>query len=119
MIVELGFAPQEEPLTYKQKLIRNGVRRQLLRTPQSVTLGDYEAVTHFDVSRRLNEIRVPSLCIAGSEDRLVPSLYTEHLHAGLKNSQLTIIEGAGHMLPLEKPAEYNEAVEQFTSKVGR
>lgn len=119
MIVDLGFAPQQEPLTYKQRLRRNGIRRTLLRTPQPVTLGDYEAATHFDVTRQLGEIHIPTLCIAGAEDRLVPSLYSEHLHSGLKNSQLKIIEGAGHMLPLEKPAEYNSAVEQFASSVRR
>jgi len=117
MIIDLGFAPQQEPLTYKQKLLRNGMHRQLLRTPQAVTLGDYEAASRFDVTDRLGEIRLPARCIAGSEDRLVPPIYTERLNKGLKKSQLRIIEGAGHMLPLEKPEEYNGAVEEFVSSL--
>ena len=58
----------------------------------------------------LAQIRQPALCITGSEDRMVPPIYTEHLQSGLKGSDLTIVQGAGHMLPLEKPSEYNEAV---------
>src|SRR5207244_3712195 len=54
LIVEQSFAPPPPGgLTYAQRAQRNGTKRQLLRTPQAVTLGDYEACDRFDVMPRL------------------------------------------------------------------
>lgn len=117
-IVERSFAPDTgELMTYAKRARRNGVRRQLLRTSPQVTLGDYLACAQFDVTSRLNDIRLPALCMVGSEDRMVAPLYSEHLHAGIKGSRLEIVEGAGHMLPLENPEEFNRFVSEFLEAV--
>jgi pimeloyl-ACP methyl ester carboxylesterase len=50
---------------------------------------------------------------------MTPPNYSEHLHQEIKGSCLEIIEGAGHMLPLEKPQEYNRVVEEFLYNVER
>jgi pimeloyl-ACP methyl ester carboxylesterase len=113
MIVQESLSPLLEPLTYKQRIRRNGLRRHILRTPQMVTLNDYEACDRFDVMARVGEIAVPTLCIVGSQDRMTPPKYSEYLHSQISGSQLAIIEGAGHMLPLEKPEEYNRNVLEF------
>ncbi|HYO48813.1 MAG TPA: alpha/beta hydrolase, partial [Chloroflexia bacterium] len=54
-IVEMSFAQLEGRLTYGQQVRRNGTRRQMLRVPQEVTLGDYQACDSFDVLDRLGE----------------------------------------------------------------
>jgi pimeloyl-ACP methyl ester carboxylesterase len=118
-IVKMSFAHQEGPLTYGQQVRRNGTRRQMLRVPQEVTLDDYRACDSFDVMDRLGEIELPTLCVAGAQDRMTPPKYSEHLHQGIKGSRLEIIERAGHMLPLEKPQEYNRVVGEFLYNVER
>jgi pimeloyl-ACP methyl ester carboxylesterase len=112
-IVKASFAPTNEPLTYAQKVRRNGTRRQLLRTPQQVTLSDYEACNQFDIKERVSEINLPTLCIVGGQDAMTPVKYSEYLHRAILGSRLEIIEGAGHMLPLEKSDEYNRTVAEF------
>jgi pimeloyl-ACP methyl ester carboxylesterase len=118
-IVEMSFAQQEGPLTYGQQVRRNGTRRQMLSVPQEVTLGDYQACDSFDVLDRLGEIELPTLCVAGAQDRMTRPKYSEHLHKGIRGSRLEMIEGAGHMLPLEKPQEYNRVVKEFLYNVER
>ena len=108
MIVELSFARPSAPLTYAQRARISGVRRQLLRTPQHVTLADYDACDHFDVSARLGEISVPTLILAGAQDRMTPPDYSRFLDKSIKGSRLRIFEAAGHMLPLEQSREYNQ-----------
>lgn len=116
LIVEQSFTPPPPGgLTYAQRAQRTGTKRQLLRTPQAVTLGDYEACDRFDVMSRLGEIDVPTLCIMGAQDRMTPPKYTEYLHEHIKGSRLEVIEGAGHMLPLERPVEYNRRLAEFLS----
>jgi pimeloyl-ACP methyl ester carboxylesterase len=112
-IVEMSFAPQRGPLSYAQKVRRNGTRRQLLRTSQEVTLRDYEACEQFDVMDRVSRIELPTLCIVGASDRMTLPKYSEYLRNAITGSRLEIVDGAGHMLPIEKPEEYNRKVAEF------
>jgi pimeloyl-ACP methyl ester carboxylesterase len=112
-ILAQSFAPHEGALMYKQRAVRYGTRRQMLRTPPEVVMSDYEACAEFDVKDRLTEINAPTLVIAGGEDRLTPPTLSRELHMGIKGSRLVIVEGAGHMLPMEWPDEYNGAVQRF------
>lgn len=112
-ILEESFAPPQGGLTYAQKARLNGTRRQILRTPQEVTLADYEACDRFDVMEQVGLINVPALCIVGAQDQMTPPRYSEYLHSRIRGSHLEVMADAGHMLPLEKPAEYNERVADF------
>jgi pimeloyl-ACP methyl ester carboxylesterase len=118
LIVEQSFAqPPGGELTYAQRALRNGTRRQLLRTPQEVTLGDYEACDRFDVMSQVSGISLPTLCLVGAQDIRTPPKYSQYLHSQIKDSSLEVVEGAGHMLPLEQPEEYNRRLAVFLSGV--
>jgi pimeloyl-ACP methyl ester carboxylesterase len=54
---------------------------------------------------RLAEISCPTLIIAGSEDQLRGLDEAYELREGIQGSRLTVIEGSGHMIQLERPAE--------------
>jgi pimeloyl-ACP methyl ester carboxylesterase len=112
-IIEHSFANAREPLSYAQKVRLNGTRRQLEHTPQAVTLDDYEACDRFDVMHRVGEIGVPALCVVGAQDEMTPPRYSEYLALHIPAARFVVIEGAGHMLPLERPAEYNTALAEF------
>ena len=58
-------------------------------------------------------IAAPALVIVGSEDALTPVPFAETLVAGLPDAELVIIEGAGHLTALERPAEFAAAVGPF------
>jgi pimeloyl-ACP methyl ester carboxylesterase len=61
----------------------------------------------------LKDIRIPALIIAGTNDALTPPKYAEYLAANIPENELHIIEGAGHMLVMERVAEVSKAIEDF------
>lgn len=83
----------------------------------------YESFVHLcsnfltlKVTERLQEIAIPTLVLAGCDDLLKPVAYSERIHAEIRHSQLEVIADAGHALFLEKPKEFNAAIEQFIQK---
>lgn len=118
LIIADSFSPGVGALTYKQRVRVEGTRRQLLRTPQEVTLGDYEACDRFDIMDRVHEIELPTLCMVGAQDKMTPPKYSEYLHRQIKGARLEVIEAAGHMLPMEQPKEYNSRLVAFLNNLG-
>ena len=94
------------------RLIELG-RRALLGTGPDVLLGDFTACDRFDVMERLGEIEAPTLVVAGSADQLTAAKYARFLAERIADARLVIIEGAGHMMMLERPIETAEAVQDF------
>ena len=78
-----------------------------------VVYGDFEACDKFDVMGSLDRINLPTLIICGRDDLLTPVKYSEYLRAHIRNSELRVIDDAGHMVMLEKPQEFNEILENF------
>jgi pimeloyl-ACP methyl ester carboxylesterase len=89
------------------------LREAMLAVPRDVTLGDFEACDAFDVLGRLERIRLPTLVIVGSEDRMTPPRFAEYLHGHISGSHLIVIDGAGHAVHLERPREVNRAILEF------
>jgi pimeloyl-ACP methyl ester carboxylesterase len=97
--------------------LRNTVLEQLRRNPAEVIHADLAACNAFDVMDRLREISVPVVIIVGEEDKLTPVKYSRFLQEGISGSDLRLISGAGHLVMLEKPAEFNTALADFVSGV--
>ncbi|MCU0479717.1 MAG: alpha/beta hydrolase [Anaerolineae bacterium] len=97
-------------------------REQLLKTAPEVTFGDYTACNGFDIRAELKNITAPTLVISGTHDKMTPLKYGQYLADNIPNTQLAIIENAGHMLGLEHPqqiakivADWLEGVQNATS----
>jgi len=89
------------------------LRDAMLAVPQDVTLGDFEACDAFNVLGKLDAVRLPTLMIVGGEDRMTPPKFAEYLHSHIDGSRLAVIDGAGHMVHLERPREVNQAIREF------
>jgi pimeloyl-ACP methyl ester carboxylesterase len=59
------------------------------------------------------EMDVPTLVVVGEHDQLTPPSDSEELVGLLPLGRLVRLEGAGHLTPLEKPAEVNEELVIF------
>jgi len=57
----------------------------------------------------------PTLCILAGSDRMTPIKFGMAMADSLVNSERVIMNGAGHMLPAERPAEVNDALRHFLS----
>ncbi len=78
---------------------------------------DLEICDRFDLLEdyRSGRIRVdvPTLIIVGRDDRLTPVKYAEFFHRHIEGSRLVVIDDAGHMVMLEQPERFNEALGDF------
>lgn len=71
-----------------------------------------------DYVEMLSRIAVPTLIVVGSEDAFTPVKDARFMHERIPGSSLAVIEGAGHMPNLERPAEFNGALQQFLDGLG-
>ncbi len=87
--------------------------REIRETPPEVFYADFTACDYFDMMSDLPGISIPALVLVGDEDRLTPLKYSQYLAENLSQVQLYVIEGAGHMVMLEKPAEVNKHIDSW------
>jgi len=78
-----------------------------------VQLRDLLCCDKFDVMADLHRLELPALVLCGSEDQMTPVKYSQFLAAKIKGARLVVIEGGTHLVPAEKPAEVNQAIEEF------
>jgi pimeloyl-ACP methyl ester carboxylesterase len=86
-------------------------------TEPAVLHGDFTACDLFDIRDRLAEIRVPTLVIGGTADKMMPLRFSRYLADQISGAQLEILEGAGHMMALEQPAGVVAAVTEFLGRL--
>lgn len=80
-----------------------------------VLYGDLTACNELDLTQEANKINVPALIVCGSEDKMTPPDLSRQLAASIVHGKLEIIEGAGHMVMLEKPSEFNDHLDRFAA----
>jgi pimeloyl-ACP methyl ester carboxylesterase len=90
-------------------------REALEEAGPDVLLGDFRACDSFDVMDRLGEIEIPVLVVCGTADALTPVKYARFLAEHIPDAWLVTVEGAGHMVMLERPREVGQAVRQFVT----
>ena len=86
---------------------------QLQTVDPALLVADFQACNAFDVREQLAAVTAPTLILVGTEDRMTPPALSRALHAGLPDSTLTILDGAGHMLMLEQEAAVMAELDTF------
>lgn len=87
----------------------------LRATPGKVYLTDFKACARFDVRDRVAALAVPTLILCGKGDTMSPPRNSRELAALLPLSRLEWIEGAGHMVMLERAREVTAALHHFSA----
>jgi pimeloyl-ACP methyl ester carboxylesterase len=66
--------------------------------------------------KSLSEIKVPALILVGEHD--IPDVHAHAgvINAGIADSRREIIPRSGHLIPIEQPDLFNEAVMNFLKK---
>lgn len=65
----------------------------------------------------VERIRVPTLLVSGSESNIAKPDKIERMKKSIPRFEVVIIGGAGHMVPQEKPKEFEDAVTIFIKRV--
>jgi pimeloyl-ACP methyl ester carboxylesterase len=111
LVTKWAFGP-EAP----EELVRQG-RLQMEAVPGNVFLSDFAACDRFDVMARLRDITAPVVVVCGTKDAMTPPKYSTYLRDHISGAELCLIEGAGHMVMLEKPVEVVNALAALVERV--
>lgn len=68
--------------------------------------------------RRLARIQCPSLVLWGAQERLFPPSLGQRFAEAIPNAEIRLFEDCGHMLPMESPEAFVEAIVRFASERG-
>ena len=82
-------------------------------TPMHGVTRQAEAIMGHDTYELLPKIKLPTLVIAGDNDRLIPVENSRILASKIPKAELAIIKGAGHEFFIEDPEETNQVVLGF------
>ena len=111
MVIENSYKPNVDPR------IKELAVQQMAETRPAVLYSDFLACNAFDAMERVNKIRVPTLLITGSADRMTPPNRAEYLRDQIEGAQLQIVEGAGHMVIIEQPDEVAGLLTKFLDRI--
>ncbi len=107
MICKFSLAKENRPKLF------DALRANLSETDIGVIASDMQACNKADLTPDLPNIRVPALVICGAQDKMTPPAASEKIAAGIKGAKLLLVDGAGHMVMMEKPDNVNDAVKEF------
>lgn len=118
-VVEAMLPKILAPETYQQQPeLVDYVRRMMLSTSTEGAVGDLMGMKERpDSTDTLKEILLPTLILHGEDDQIIPPKEAEGMHRLIVNSRLELIPGAGHLLNLEQPDKFNNAVRSFLEQV--
>jgi 3-oxoadipate enol-lactonase len=73
-------------------------------------------LTTFDRRAELAAIRVPTLLVAGSDDRVAPAAVMERMAQKVPEAEYVLLEGCGHLGPMDQPDLFNETLAGFLER---
>jgi 3-oxoadipate enol-lactonase len=71
------------------------------------------ALLGFDQRSALKDIAVPTLVLSGAKDKNAPAPMMAKMASYIPSAEYVELEGAGHLVNLERPAAFNAALDPF------
>ena len=73
-------------------------------------------LTTFDRRAQLPAIGVPTLLVAGSDDRVAPANVMQRMARKIPAAEFLPLAGCGHLGPMDQPDAFNEALRDFLER---
>lgn len=110
-LARIGFG--RRPLASQVEL----ARKMLASCPLETSRDAIVPLIGLDLTSELARIDIPTLVVGGTSDRLTPPAESRRLARHIRGAHLELVEGAGHMLMLERAETFNELLLDF-ARVG-
>jgi 3-oxoadipate enol-lactonase len=81
--------------------------------PEATYRATMLALMGFDQRSALGNIAAPTLVLSGSKDRNAPAPMMAKMATYIPSAKYVELEGAGHLVNLERPAAFNAALDRF------
>jgi 3-oxoadipate enol-lactonase len=90
--------------------------REMSAVPPDTYRKAVHLLTTFDRRAQLPAIRVPTLVLAGGEDRVAPAEVMERMAQKIPGAEYVALDGCGHLGPMDQPDAFNEALGAFLER---
>lgn len=94
------------------------VAEALVECGPETLAADYAACRSIDLRGRLDDLAVPVLVVAGSDDPLAPPWLARELAEELPLPTMVVVEGVRHMPMVEAPATVNLLIGAYLARLG-
>ena len=86
------------------------------RVPPETYRKAVKLLTTFDLRAQLAKIAVPALLVAGSDDKVAPASVMERMKEKIPGAELVVLQGCGHLGPMDQPDEFNATLLSFLQR---
>jgi pimeloyl-ACP methyl ester carboxylesterase len=93
------------------------LQKSISQSKVDILYGDLSACNELDLTGDAEKIKVPALIVCGTEDKMTPPDLSRALAEKIKGSSLKMVAGAGHMVMLEQPEEFEKALNKFAVSI--
>ncbi|MFN2623575.1 MAG: alpha/beta fold hydrolase [Chthoniobacterales bacterium] len=110
----------------QDKFLIAGTNEKARRKIYEQLVADAEKLKEYDAgleeklsppaSKRLGEIKAPTLILVGEADTSDVRAHSEAIHAGISGSERVVVKDAGHLIQLDKPEELVQRLETFAER---
>jgi pimeloyl-ACP methyl ester carboxylesterase/predicted glycosyltransferase len=107
------FMEQMFPEPHSTKAREDGFAWALETTPEALIATVEETGCRTSREDLLARVRVPTLVVHGTEDKIRSIALGEEVHAGIADSVLVPFEGSGHSPQVRDPVRFNVTVRDF------
>ncbi len=109
---DLFFSPSSPPEAFQEFMRDNA--EYITSLPAHVHRYS-KMLRGYDASPWLGEVKCPTLVVVGRDDRVTPVDQSRRIAELIPNSELVVVDGAGHLILYEKPDLLNSLIENFVS----
>jgi pimeloyl-ACP methyl ester carboxylesterase len=103
-----GSRSRDDGVALAQRVMAEVPPETYRKAVQLLTTVDHRAV--------LPTIRVPTLVLAGSDDRVAPPAVMERMAQRIPGAEFVQLEGCGHLGPMDAPESFNQALAGFLAR---
>ncbi len=93
------------------------LRTQILENDAAGYCANCQAVADVDWIDQLHRIKCPTLILAGALDAGATPAMAQAMHERIAGSTMDVFEKASHLSPLERPEDFDRAVQSFLNEL--
>jgi pimeloyl-ACP methyl ester carboxylesterase len=113
----IGLAAKFSVAKENRERLSRTVIEGLSRANPDVLYGDLLACDRLDITSSISRIGVPAFIICGADDKMTPPALSQYLRDNIPNSQMSLVDNAGHMVMLENEKLFNEHLKTFVQSL--
>lgn len=111
LVARIGFGREPQPSHVEL------TRQMILACDPATRKAAIQALLGLDLTKELRRITLPTLVIGGTNDVITPPAEARRMARGIPGARLELLDGAGHMLMLERAATVDSLIIEFARDV--